>query len=86
MYRLMDLPEPPKPERITKPKVAPKLVIDRTGDTDRARYSGLKMTQALDDEVMGMTLQETLRKVNEGESLRKKLVEEDYVMPYAGKY
>ena len=86
MYRLMDLPEPPKPERITKKKSAPKLVIDRTGETDRARYSGLKMTQALDDEAMGMALQETVRQGKEGEALRKKLVEEDYVMPYAGEY
>lgn len=85
MYRLMDLPEPATPERLTKKKSAPKLVIDRTGETDRARYSGLKMTQVLDDEVMGQVLQETLTKVKEGKALRQKLEEEDYVMPFAGK-
>eukprot|EP00584_Thalassiosira_punctigera_P012884 CAMPEP_0172552906 /NCGR_PEP_ID=MMETSP1067-20121228/47258_1 /TAXON_ID=265564 ORGANISM="Thalassiosira punctigera, Strain Tpunct2005C2" /NCGR_SAMPLE_ID=MMETSP1067 /ASSEMBLY_ACC=CAM_ASM_000444 /LENGTH=375 /DNA_ID=CAMNT_0013340981 /DNA_START=39 /DNA_END=1166 /DNA_ORIENTATION=+ len=83
MYRLMDLPEPATPERLTKKKSAPKLVIDRTGETDEARYTGLKMTQATDDEAMGRALEEAARKVRDGESLRKRLVEEDYVMPYA---
>ena len=31
MYQFMDLPEPATPERLTKKKSAPKLVIDRTG-------------------------------------------------------
>ncbi len=83
MYQLMDLPEPATPKRVTK-KSAPKLVIDRTGETDEARYSGLKMKQALDDDAMGKALEEAARKVREGKSLRKRLVEEDYVMPYAG--
>ncbi|KAL3823792.1 hypothetical protein ACHAXA_011579 [Cyclostephanos tholiformis] len=83
MYQLMDLPEPAAPARVTKKKSAPKLVIDRTGETDEARYSGLKMTQALDDDAMGKALEEAARKVREGESLRKRLVEQDYVMPYA---
>lgn len=83
MYRLMELPEPATPERLTKKKTAPKLVIDRTGETDDARYSGLKMTQVTDDEAMGLALEEAARKVREGESLRKRLVEEDYVIPYA---
>jgi hypothetical protein len=86
MYRLMELPEPAIPERLTKKKSAPKLVIDRDGKTDRARYSGLKMTQALDDEVMGQVLQETINKVKEGKELREKLQEEDYVMPFAGEF
>ncbi len=86
MYQLMDLPEPAAPARVTKKKSAPKLVIDRTGETDEARYSGLKMTQALDDDAMGKALEEAARKVREGESLRKRLVEQDYVMPYAGEF
>ena len=86
MYRLMDLPEPPSPDRITKKKSAPKLVIDRTGENDRARYSGLKMTQVLDDDVMGLKLQETAKKAKEGRELREKLEEENYVMPFAGEY
>lgn len=84
MYQLMDLPEPATPKRVTRKKNSPKLVIDRTGETDEARYSGLKMSQALDDDAMGKALEEAARKVREGKSLRKRLVEEDYVMPYAG--
>ena len=84
MYQLMNLPEPATPERLTKKKSAPKLVIDRTGETDKARYTGLKMSAAMDDDAMGKALEEAARKVKQGESLRKKLVEEDYVLPYAG--
>ncbi|KAL3789180.1 hypothetical protein ACHAW5_002439 [Stephanodiscus triporus] len=83
MYQLMDLPEPATPKRVTRKNSSPKLVIDRTGETDEARYSGLKMSQALDDDAMGKALEEAARKVREGKSLRKRLVEEDYVMPYA---
>lgn len=83
MYRLMGVPAPATKKRLTRKKSAPKLVIDRTGAADKARYSGLKMTQAVDDEAMGRALEEVQRKVKEGESLRKRLVEEDYVLPYA---
>ena len=83
MYELMGLPEPATPERLTKKKSAPKLVIDRTGATDKARYSGLKMSQAIDDDAMGKALEEAARKAKEGKSLRPRLVEEDYVRPYA---
>ena len=82
MYTLMGLAEPAMPKRAKK-KSAPKLVIDRTGENDRARYSGLKLTQ-LDDEIMGQVLQETTKKVKEGKELRVKLEEENYVMPFAG--
>jgi len=83
MYSLMGLPEPVSPNRVVKTKSAPKLVIDRTGETDAARYKGLKMTQVLDDDAMGKALEEVAKKKREGQSLRKKLVEEEYVMPYA---
>ena len=83
MYQLMDLPEPAPRKKVKKKVSAPKLVIDRTGATDKARYSGLKISQAMDDEAMGRALQEASDKVKRGESLRKKLVEEEYVMPYA---
>ena len=84
MYQLMDIPEPATPERLTKKKSAPKLVIDRTGENDKARYSGLKVSQVLDDEAMGKALEEAVKKSKEGKSLRKRLVEEDYELPYAG--
>ena len=82
VYELMDMVEPALPKR--KPKQVQKLVIDREGADDQARYSGLKVTQILDDEEMGRKLQEVQQKVKEGKSLKKKLVEEDYVMPFAG--
>ncbi len=84
MYQLMDLPEPATPLRLSKKKSVPKLVIDRTGETDKVRYSGLKMSQALDDDAIGKALEAAAQKVKSGESLRKRLIEEDYVMPYAG--
>ncbi|KAL7543127.1 hypothetical protein ACHAXR_012425 [Thalassiosira sp. AJA248-18] len=83
MYQLMGLPEPPAPKRLTVKKSAPKLVIDRTGETDDARYTGLKISASLDDDAMGRALDEAAKKVREGKSLRKRLVEEDYVIPYA---
>ena len=84
MYPLMDMPPPPISER-AKPKSAPKLVIDRTGESDQARYTGLKMGQVLDDDEMARALQRAMEKQKKGESLRPKLVEEDYVQPFADK-
>lgn len=85
MYSLMGLPEPAITNRIKKPKVVPKLVIDRTGETDKARYSGLKVTQIIDDDEMGKKLAEIQEKKKSGEDAKPKLVEEQYVMPFAGK-
>ena len=84
MYPLMDMPPPPISER-AKPKSAPKLVIDRTGESDQARYTGLKMGQVLDDDEMARALQRAMEKQKKGESLRPKLVEEEYVQPFADK-
>lgn len=83
LYQLMDLPEPATPKNLLVKKSAPKLVIDRTGETDDARYTGLKMSALMDDDAMGKALEEAAKKVKEGKSLRKRLVEEDYVVPYA---
>jgi hypothetical protein len=83
MYDMMGMPPP-----VVKPKPkldAPKLVIDRTGESDKARYSGLKVTQVLDDDAMARALEEAQRKKKAGERLTPKLEEEDYVMPFAGK-
>lgn len=87
LYTLMDLPEPPPiaaTPKLNAKKSVPKLIIDRTGETDDARYTGLKISSILDEDAMGKALEEAARKVKEGKSLRKRLVEEDYVMPYAG--
>jgi len=84
MYPLMDMPPPPMSER-SKPKSSPKLVIDRTGENDQARYTGLKMGQVLDDDEMARALQNAMEKQKKGESLRPKLAEENYVQPFADK-
>jgi len=81
----MGLPEPSISDKIRKPKVVPKLVIDRTGETDEARYSGLKVTQIVDDDEMGRKLAEFQDKKKKGENMKQKLIEEEYVMPFAGK-
>lgn len=84
MYDLLGMERPPPPKRL-KPKSAPKLVIDKTGESDKARYSGLKMGQVIDDDVMAQALEEAQRKANKGESMRPKIAEEEYVQPFAGK-
>ena len=83
MYDMMGLERPPPPNRL-QPKPVPKLVIDRTGETDAGRYKGLKMGQVMDDDAMGEALAAAQRKTREGESLRAKIAEEDYVQPFAG--
>jgi len=84
LYPLMGLAIPVLPERL-KPKIAQKLVIDRTGETDQGRYKGLKMNQVIDDEEMGRALAEAQQKTREGKRLKKRLEEEDYIQPFADK-
>jgi len=81
MYKLMDM-EPPV-IKVKKKKKAPPLKIDRTGESDPARYTGLKMGQVLDDDAMGKALEEVNRKKREGLELRPKLEEEKFVKPFA---
>lgn len=85
MYELMGMPAPPTKDRIKKVKKVKKLVIDRSGKDDQARYSGLKVTQIVDDDEMGRKLEEVMKKQKEGKDLKKKLVEEEYVQPFADK-
>ncbi len=85
VYELMDMEPPPLVGPPPKKKV-PKLVIDRTGEDDKARYTGLKMGQVLDDDVMGEALARANKKAKEGKELRRTLVEESYVQPFAGTY
>lgn len=84
MYKLMGMEQPKM--KIKKKKKVPKLKIDRTGESDPARYSGLKMGQVLDDDEMARALEEANRKKRQGESLRPKLEEESFVKPFAGTY
>lgn len=86
MYRLLDM-EVPDTSKSLKPLVvtAPKLVIDREGKNDKARYSGLKLGQVLDDNLQAQALASVQEKLARGESLRSPLEEETYVPPFADK-
>lgn len=84
VYELMGMEAPPPPPRKKVIKV-PELKIDRTGEDDRARYSGLKMGQVLDDDMMAEALARANEKAKTGQPLRPKLIEEDYEIPYADK-
>lgn len=86
MYELMGMPIPPPSRRLVVDEApAPELVLDRTGENDPARYSGLKLGQLLDDDAMARALDAAQRRAKEGQRLRPKLVEEEYEMPFAGK-
>jgi len=84
VYDLMDMERPPLLGPPPK-KIVPKLIIDRTGEDDKARYTGLKMGQVLDDDVMGEALARANKKAKEGKELRPVLMEETYVQPFADK-
>jgi len=84
VYELMDM-EPPPLVGPPKRKVVPKLKIDRTGEDDKARYTGLKMGQVLDDDMMAEALARANEKAKEGKELRPTLMEESYVQPFADK-
>eukprot|EP00980_Cylindrotheca_fusiformis_P013580 scaffold3479_cov106-Cylindrotheca_fusiformis.AAC.1 len=84
VYELMDM-QPPPLQAPPKKKSAPKLVIDRTGEGDKARYSGLKMGQLLDDDLMAEALERARKREKEGRELRPKLMEEEFEKPFAGK-
>ena len=85
VYNLMGMDPPPVAPR-PRVKSAPKLEIDRTGSTDPARYSGLKMGQVLDDDVMAEALQQAQERRKKGEDLRPKLLEEEFERPFAGTF
>ena len=83
VYDLMDMEAPPLLGPPPKIK-ARKLQIDRTGENDTARYTGLKMGQVLDDSAMGEALERANKKAKEGLEMRPKLMEESYVQPFSG--
>lgn len=85
MYNLFGMIPPPL-RNSSKPKKVPKLVIDKQGATDKARYSGLKMGQVLNDDEMAKALEVAQKKEKAGKRLRPKLEEEDYVQPFAGRF
>jgi hypothetical protein len=83
VYEMMGMEAPAVPKPPPK-KTAQKLVFDRTGENDQARYTGLKMGQVLDDNTMAEALERANKKTKEGVSLRRKLMEEEYERPFAG--
>lgn len=83
VYEMMGMEAPPLLGPPPK-KRARKLKFDRTGEDDNARYTGLKMGQVLDDSTMGEALERANKKAKQGKELRPKLMEENYVQPFAG--
>lgn len=85
VYELMGMKPPvlkgPPPKREAK-----KIVIDRTGEGDKARYSGLKMGLGMDDNAMAEALAKANRKAKEGKDMREKIAEETYEQPFSGKH
>jgi hypothetical protein len=84
MYALMNM-EAPVIKRRPVPPQAAKLVFDRTGETDAARYKGLKLSQVYDDAAQAEALFQAQRRQKLGEELRPRLAEQDYVQPFADK-
>ena len=84
VYELMGMVPPPPPPK-KKLLQVPKLKIDRTGEDDQARYSGLKLGQIMDDDTMAIALAQANEKAKRGQRLRPKLMEEEYEIPYADK-
>lgn len=74
------------PVNLVKEKVkAPPLVIDRTGEQDKGRYTGLKIGLLTDDSMMEDALQRAKVKAQSGERMRPAIAEEEYQQPFAGK-
>lgn len=82
MYELLGMDTPPVTSK-QKQVSAPELVIDRTGELDPGRYSGLKLGQALDDTAQAAALEAARQKAKQGKRLRPKLAEEEYERPFA---
>ena len=84
-YPLVGLPIPAL--EIEPPKSAPKLVIDRDGSTDPARYQGLKLGQVLNDDDMASALENLRTSKGDSSNNNKKpqLQELSYEQPFADK-
>ena len=82
MYRLMGLVPPAHP--VENKKTVP-VIMDRTGQSDKGRYSGLKMKLVTDDSLMEQALLQANEKARAGQRMRSMIEEEDYQQPFAGK-
>jgi hypothetical protein len=83
MYGLMNMEAPVIKRKPVAPKT--KLIFDRTGESDAARYKGLKLGQVYDDAAQGEALYQYQRRQKQGEELRPRLAEQYYVQPFADK-
>ena len=86
MYELLGLEAPDTSKSLRSfSKSAPPLVIDRDGKNDKARYSGLKLGQVMDDNLQAEALARAQERAARGESMRPILEEEKFEQPFADK-
>ena len=86
MYELLGLEAPDTSKSLRSfSKSAPPLVIDRDGKNDKARYSGLKLGQVMDDNLQAEALARAQKRAARGESMRPILEEEKFEQPFADK-
>lgn len=84
MYELLEMTPPPVKPKVVK--VTPPIVIDRFGE--QTRYQGLKLGQALNDDLQGAALKEVQRKIKKGERPASSKVLEEveaFERPFADK-
>lgn len=76
MYEKLGMSPPPIPDRL-KPKSARKLEIDRDGEKNPKRYTGLKMTTLVNDDEMAAALERSFVKQ------KAKAPEEEFIVPFS---
>mmetsp|Transcript_19529 Transcript_19529/g.25294 ORF Transcript_19529/g.25294 Transcript_19529/m.25294 type:complete len:379 (-) Transcript_19529:144-1280(-) len=77
LYSKLGLTPPPVPERL-RPKTARKLEIDRDGEKNPNKYTGLKMTTLINDDEMADALTRAAKKGKKQASL-----EEEFKVPFS---
>ena len=82
VYDMMDM-EPPPLRELPKKKPPVEIKLDRTGEEDPNRFKGVRMG-LMDDDLMGEALARANKKAKKGESLRSKIMEEEFERPFAG--
>ncbi|KAL7560603.1 hypothetical protein ACA910_000058 [Epithemia clementina (nom. ined.)] len=89
MYELLNLEAPaiPATKRVTAPT---KIIIDRTGESDPNRYTGLKLGQVLDDALQAQVLEQARQNQKQQQSQSSSLLssssgEDAYEIPFSDK-
>jgi hypothetical protein len=83
MYELMGLDVPPIPP--SPVWSAPKIEIDRTGENDPNRYTGLKLGQVLDDDAQAAALEAYRKNRAQSTETAPKLKVPEFERPFADK-